>query len=353
MYLNIIFMSYFAIELYQYISLEKLDISLSNTEISQQKIPMEPNGIESPDIYFIVFDSYTNNNNLKKYWGFENSDISDYLENKGFWVSDAGASNYNGTEFSIAATMNASYININVQDDLSKVKYTDLLHLIQNNQLLYILKDLSYGLKEFSVSSPKSIPHMRFHVIENLYYRTFLYLVQEKIFGVKEPDYWNVNSTITKNINSLKNEKGPFLVYAHYSFPHFPYLFDSTGKKITDKKICFDITNKHYFLNQLKYTNQVMKEVVKSIFEIDKKSIIIIQGDHGFRLLTDESSEEMAKEGYSVFNAIYLPNGNYTGFPDTMTTVNTFRYVFNNYFNTSWVILENKKIKVFYPELFR
>jgi hypothetical protein len=86
----------------------------------------------------------------------------------------------------------------------------------------------------------------------------------------------------------------------------------------------------------------LIKEVTESILKQNKNSVIIIQGDHGFRYLKKIKPSDIFDERFSILNTIYLPDSNYIGFPDTMKAANTFRYVLNNYFGTKYKILNIK-----------
>jgi len=198
---------------------------------------------------------------------------------------------------------------------------------------------LQAGKDEWGANSP-----VIFRAYGDYKLPVYIYLtaISEKIFGVSKPDYLKTND-IKNSIFKTNKENNPFFVYVHFPIPHYPYFFDSNGNKITDLNKNFNRTNKFYYLSQLKYTNSVIKEVTENIIKHDKNSIIIIQGDHGFRFLTNEKASDIDDEGFSILNAIYLPDSNYVGFPDTMNAINTFRYIFNNYFDTKLKILENKR----------
>jgi len=65
-----------------------------------------------PDIYFIILDSYTDNNTLKDIFNFDNAEFLSYLSEKGFFVSQKSFSNYNSSPLSIPSMLNMKYIVI-------------------------------------------------------------------------------------------------------------------------------------------------------------------------------------------------------------------------------------------------
>ncbi len=85
------------------------------------------------------------------------------------------------------------------------------------------------------------------------------------------------------------------------------------------------------------------------MLESDSLPIIIIQGDHGtptllgggglnWKNITDDSITERM----SIFTAYYFPNLESELIYDTITPVNTFRLVMNNYLNGHYELLEDK-----------
>ena len=74
-------------------------------------VPIKPKNELSvkPDIYHIVFDSYTNRPILNKYWQFDN-DIYPFLDSLGFFTIDSAICNYKTTPFSLSSTFNLQYL---------------------------------------------------------------------------------------------------------------------------------------------------------------------------------------------------------------------------------------------------
>ena len=77
--------------------------------------------------------------------------------------------------------------------------------------------------------------------------------------------------------------------------------------------------------------------------------IIIIQADHstasGFTnyIMNDEYvTTKMLQERMRIFNTYYLPSFEYIQLYDSITPVNTFRIIFNHYFDTNYELLNNK-----------
>ncbi|MEI6124057.1 MAG: hypothetical protein WCQ95_10580 [Bacteroidota bacterium] len=346
LYLNIVFGIFLCIEIVKYTStiLNTHELKLENTFNTPIKFTKNTDSL--PDIYFVIFDSYTGNASLRRYWNYDNLDIQSFLIGKGFLVPTFAQSCYNGTTFSIPSFLNASYINIQNKSEADKTRCIDLVDLLRHNQISKELLNYGYKFQEYSIFNRKPKPDLQSFFIENLYYRTFFYLVQEKFFGLKNVNYSLVNESNFKKLLEVKKHESPVIHYAYFYMPHCPYLFDSTGKEIYDKNICYDCLNKEAYKEQLIYTNSKIKIITNHILKVDPKSIIIFQADHGFRFLFDIDAKDRREEGFSIFQAIYLPNKNYKNIADTTYSVNTFRYVFNNYFGTNLPVLKGKKVNV-------
>ena len=118
--------------------------------------------------------------------------------------------------------------------------------------------------------------------------------------------------------------------------PHPPAAYDSSGKEV-DVRNMYATTNFKksidIYINYLIYGNKKIKQMVNKIFDkVGKNVIIIIQGDHGYREFSGRFPDEVK---YGIYNAVYLPNNNYTNFNDTINPINTFKQILKNQFGTS------------------
>ena len=103
---------------------------------------------------------------------------------------------------------------------------------------------------------------------------------------------------------------------------------------------------KELYLNQLIFVEEKIKVFVKEILLKSKIApIIILQGDHGPAFDYDWSrypTEEMFKERMNIFNAYCLPAGGNKLLYNSITPVNTFRLIFNFYFNMNYTLLKDR-----------
>ncbi len=74
-----------------------------------------------------------------------------------------------------------------------------------------------------------------------------------------------------------------------------------------------------------------MVDIIKKIIkESSVPPVIVIQGDHGY---------EYNQDRVKILNAYYLPNGGKARLYSTLTPVNTFRVIFDQYFGENYPLL--------------
>jgi len=136
--------------------------------------------------------------------------------------------------------------------------------------------------------------------------------------------------------------------------PHPPFVFGDA--KLNSNYLYADGSDLHFneerlknqyikaYSEQITYINQKLKAILnKLLSESKQKPIIILQADHGPRLLTkwDSPNESDQNESVSIFNAIYLPNHD-IGLYEHITPVNTFRFIKQKYFKEKIDMLQDK-----------
>lgn len=144
---------------------------------------------------------------------------------------------------------------------------------------------------------------------------------------------------LEKLIN-IPETKKPQFIYAHISCPHEPYVFDSNGGFI-ERKNYYNLKDKIYYIGQHRYISNKIIEVIDSILKKSKKNpVIIIQSDHGIRSTDGGAIQlDVGNHWQRIFNAMYLPDTQVESIDDAFAPVNTFRFIFNLYFNQSFPML--------------
>jgi hypothetical protein len=143
---------------------------------------------------------------------------------------------------------------------------------------------------------------------------------------------------VFERIDDIARTPEPTFAYVHLIPPHPPFVFGPQGEPRHPSE--FWNENREYppgpyaegYQNQLTYINKRMLEAIDAILSnSETPPIIIVQGDHGPWLQPKEKR-------FWILNAFYLPQG-YDHLYPTITPVNTFRLVFNDYFGGRYELL--------------
>ena len=136
--------------------------------------------------------------------------------------------------------------------------------------------------------------------------------------------------------------------------PHPPFIFDADGgiRSVDNLDLSLEIkdnNNRNAHLEQLKFVNKKMTQVVDQLLNSENPPVIIITSDHGTAFLFDGNlakwdspTNEMIKERMNNIMFVYLPSNKTDIFYEDMTLVNVFRVLFNYYFETDFEILDDK-----------
>ena len=312
-----------------------------------------------PDIYYIILDEYAGSKTLNDTFDYDNSEFINFLNTAGFNTPLQTQSNYFVSFLSLSSTLNMQYVNFYTDEVGVDSKDRRLSHnLMHDNRIMQILESNGYSTINFDsnwgptnaikiadqnlceknpvFNSELLTVVLSTSMLKPVYTDLFLPADRERVLCVfsELPEI------------QFESEK-PIFVFAHIMLPHGPYVWGPNGehKKIDSLSILDIEEDKKAYVDQLKFTNKMVQEMIEKIID-EKKSpkIIIIQSDHGtaFPMDWENPTEKMKHDRLSNINYILLPDKNKNSLYDTMTPVNTFRVLFNDYFGTNFEILEDK-----------
>ncbi|GAB5552437.1 MAG: hypothetical protein Sapg2KO_20280 [Saprospiraceae bacterium] len=311
---------------------------------------------EYPDIYYLVFDGYANSEVLRETHNFDNRSFETFLEDRGFFVAPDSRSNYVATSLSLTSTLNMDYIN-DLKDVLGvKTKSVSLLYqMLSDNNVIAYLKNKGYKTVHFS--SGWDVTKTNQYADYNLPNRNgvdeFTTTFMQTTFLLPIINYFAANNYINNilytfdNVPKLEDIKEPKFVFAHIVSPHPPYVFDENGNRLPSElkmNNSWSEIDKKYYLQQLKFVNNKIKVLVDSLLKKSDKPVIILQSDHGPAFLGNDwenPSPEFIKERTKILNAILLNNDGKEYLYPTMSSVNTFRIVFNHVFKDNFELLKD------------
>jgi len=281
-----------------------------------------------PDIYYILLDAYTAPKSLSRFWGYENSEFVSALERRGFYVAGDSKSRYTSTVQSMASTLN--------MDTLTKEE--ELFPAIRNNLLVRYLQAKHYTVENLSPFDLGESPAYYTYFTDvrganegfsSYFFHTGPGIVIASFLVERLPEE---NLRILSRLTALSGEVAatPRFVYAHLMSPHGPFGFDRDGSLIPLIKRG-RWNSLPAYLNQLIGTNRLLLPVVDTILARSSRDpIIIIQGDHGSRIIP---GAENRNEAHTIFNAYHLPSGGARLLTPSISPVNSFRVVLKYYFD--------------------
>jgi hypothetical protein len=325
-----------------------------------------------PDIYYIIVDGYGRADVLKELYRFDNSDFIKFLTNRGFYVAGKAHSNYVQTGLSLASSLNFEYLDyLRLGEDKSTNRYL-LKDLIVKSRVRLLLKDIGY--RTVTVSSGYILTDINdadlylsldasfFTKFEGLLLRTSaaqFFVDTRTLEDIINYGYETHRKRVFFAFEQLAKipvtVPSPKFVFAHIVTPHPPFIFDRSGNPIEPNGTYYIGDGSHFqgtpqdyitgYNEQVLHVNQLLSKTIDAILKNSKKPpIIILQADHGPGMLLNwESDQETCiRERTSILNAYYMPTGGVSNLYSSITPVNSFRVLFDNYFGTHFGMLKDK-----------
>jgi hypothetical protein len=334
--------------------------STQRSEIKKLELPNSTKRGIRPDIYYIILDAYARNDVLINYYNYDNNDFLYYLLGNGFYVANKSHSNYAFTELSISSSLNFSYVDSLIEN--SVIIKNDRMPIIYNLKKSRIQKFLKHnGYKTISFSTGFCATEIK---DADKYFSSGIELNDFENSVINTTPLPLINNEFQYNLHrkrieftfnriaNISTQNQPKFVFAHIFSPHPPFVFGKGGEKLMHKKNFNRVDGKYVYenekyvelyRNQLSYINKKLRDTIgKILFKKERPVVIILQGDHGPRSMVNLSNknDSSMKEAMSILFACYT-NNNKDLFYSTITPVNLFRLILNQYFGTKLRLLED------------
>ena len=335
-------------------------------------------GGDLPDIYFIILDAYTRADALDRDFSFDNSDFIDALEDRGFYVAACARSNYVITRSSLSSALNLAYhdnllaanpdLPATAEEEVRLLRYSKARSLLEeagyktvafeSGYEMSTLRDADYFLS--LERDPITLQH--FDPFEKMLLNTTalrLLVDQEvKAFQSRMRDIDEVVSIsefpfaqhvdrqlfIFDQLPEIARIPDPTFAFVHLTSTHGPYVFDAEGNLWSDEGFYSgpddepidDLHLAKGYTSAIQYTNARILDAIDQIFESSRvPPIIIMQGDHG---LGGQSGQNRLQ----IFSSYFLPGESENLLYPSISPINSFRVVFNTYFDTEFDLLEDR-----------
>ncbi|MEO8862903.1 MAG: hypothetical protein ABI354_01115 [Candidatus Saccharimonadales bacterium] len=358
--------------------------------------------VSKPNIYYIVTDRYTNSDELKNVYNYDNSDLTNFLTTEGFSTNTSAYSNYPFTMSSISSTMSMGYHN-----ELGKKFGNDKLQtgfpyrdILNDPPIAQVLKQNGYTYNQVSSwwdftrvgikadnNPTKSFRFnfLRVHIFmsdlsRDILNKSILSPLLKKGITYKSTPILSYDRTVNprqnfeqqmtalKDIADGKN-KGPQFTFAHILVPHDPYIFSADGSdpNYSGGRDDYGADENVKYTNAVTYLNTRLKDEMAYIRKHDPGAAIVIQADEGsypkdFRFTltpdhfykpTDLSLPKMQQK-FGILASYYMPGLTPQEVSQQIQgSVNPFRFILSHYLGYSIDQLPNcnfstgNKFKVF------
>ena len=328
-------------------------LGAKNAPVQELSRPQNP-----PDVYYFILDSYGRADLFKQAYGYDNSEFVNALRERGFYVAECSQSNYVRTEISVTSTLNMSYLQgLDPAFDPESTKRRVLWDSFKHSAARYNFESMGYKTIAFATGfawsefddvdifytpPPFSAGMTEF---ETLFMQTTL-AMHAKDLGWIDADaimgqnFRDRTLLVFDKMDDIARMPEPTFAYVHVISPHPPFVFGPNGEHTyppdfwnENQEYPSDLYAKGY-QNQLTFLNKKILEAMDTLIsESDTPPIIILQGDHGPWL-------QPKNKRMWILNAYYLPGHTDKLYP-TISPVNTFRLIFDEYFGGNYDLLED------------
>jgi hypothetical protein len=308
-----------------------------------------------PNVYLIILESYQNNQTLKEIYNFDNNEMEEKIEKKGFKIYENTFSNYRNTLTSLVSlfAMQHHYYKISkgkedslgARDIIGGISYNPVYSIFKNNG--YKIQFISHSDYAFftgpalDYAFPKRILFKVFEIYQNdilneIFGRLF-HTYRGKEGKNKDKDRIHVSkkrafAEMKNRIRIASNDQRPYFSVIKLNSPGH---FGKPWNKIDD-------TN--WYPEKIKMANDDINELIDQIINQDPDPFIILLGDHGahryrnswkgqkgiHEVLKSRNISEVtvAKDLFATFLAIKYPYAFDLKF-EIFSHVNLFRYIFS------------------------
>ena len=337
------------------IGLFKLNEPRNNVvDINKISVRAEKSGL-TPDIYYIILDGYASLSEMRAVFNYDNTAFANYLIKKGFYIAHKSKSKFISTDQSLATSLNMEVLG-NPESEAGRssvsLSFGSSLNLdvskeeiyyykkIRQNKVVGMLKSMGYKYIHFGAWWYGTRYNKHADINFNCHgFRTKnefnAILIQSSVLRLLYLD-WEFHRRgvlyAFEELARVVNIPGPKFIFAHIICPHGPYVFGQNGEKV-GRKDNGKYSEKFLYINQYIFISKRIEKLVDEILSKSEKApIIIIQSDHGSRL--DKAYTN------NIFNAYYLPNNGTKFLNESISPENTFRVIFNHYFNEKYDLIE-------------
>ncbi|MGH2463256.1 MAG: hypothetical protein ACRDFZ_06495 [Candidatus Limnocylindria bacterium] len=329
-----------------------------------------------PDVYYLVFDRYANEETLRELYGFDNSAFLAELEARGFTVARDSWANYGKTSLSLVSSLSLDFLDA---PELTAANPSTFgpIHAALRGHLAVpaTLKSVGYEYVHIgnwwepgtrNVDADRVLLFRQESEFTTALFETTALTLLAGIGApsldpevVEVPDVNRAHTLFefeqVRAAAEASAGAGATYMFAHFLVPHPPYVFQADGSQPSPEQLA-ERGPRASYVEQLRWTNARILELLDVLQDAPagEEPVIILQADEGpfppryeahqdgFRWL--EARPEEVQEKFGILNAYFLPGVDLeaAGVDDRTSPVNSFRVVFNAYFGTAFPLLPDQ-----------
>ena len=320
------------------------------------------------DIYYLVVEDYGGPRALAQYLDLADSGIYDWLAQEGFTVLEDTRSNYGRTPLSLASSLNMTYLDeIAAEMGPDESSHGAVVRMVEDAEVVRFLKDRGYSYvllgSQYYVTdtSPQADVNPTFaeasDFVTMLTSLTILPPIADRLgFEDELSDRRrNYDAAIwdLETFPQLADLPGPKFVFFHLYLPHAPWVVDANGGYVTDEDDSRR-PEREQQATQWDFVSREMRRLIEGLLEEPEETapIIILTTDEGPNpsdmpmsgpnIAWSEATDEQLDQKFTIFAAYRLPGVDQTCLYPGMSSVNTFRVVFDLYFDANLPVLPDR-----------
>lgn len=277
--------------------------SAFDVKVAKMENPYE--GVKLADdaaknVYYFVLDEYSRGDILQTYFDFDNSPFFDALSERKFNISHSSISPGPQTLYSVPNLLFLQHFT-------EGMDARDIRRVVQVYD--YPLFEL-FSTNDYYVYSTTTMPRQNQSYIDasigfndleefrdiskQVFDKTMMKWFASDTRQERYDNFTKLFANLTTHLSGAQAEKR--FAFIHLITPHDPYVFDADGSYIPRE----EQDDYASYIRQLQYVNTWITGVVDELIERDPDCVIIIQSDHGHKMVT------AGLETQAAFNAVYF-----------------------------------------------
>lgn len=317
-----------------------------------------------PDVWWIVLDGLSRGDWLERRFGIRDV-LGPGLEERGFQVAKGARANFPQTLYVLASTLGLDYVPAIA--GRAEVSREDVQALLGRNAVAASFREAGYRTVYWPGGFHRLDPGLQ-HRFTASFLPTEFHL--STIHKWPPVGIWRMatgrsfsaelrHRFLVRTLSSVRavREGPPSFHFLHVVAPHAPFVVGpggeavATGNADTVKEGAVwseanpGVSYREGYAGQATWLQpQVLAAVDRILAPGARPAVVVVSSDHGSGLGLDwnKLSREALADRLSVFWAVHLPGGASRKAPDTISSVNTFRYVFDEAFGTSLGLLPDR-----------